>query len=57
MRKSRFVLKYRTAHVSQQWPVGKHEQNEKYSKIPKISDTQKFAVITLQVEQGGITLT
>ena len=27
-----------------------------YRKTPKNSDTQKFAVITLKVEQGGITL-
>ena len=26
-----------------------------YRKIPKISDTRKFAVITLKVEQGGFT--
>ena len=28
----------------------------KYRKIPKISDTRKFAVITLKVEQDGFTL-
>ena len=28
----------------------------KYHKIPKILDTQKFAVITLKVEQDGFTL-
>ena len=27
-----------------------------YRKIPKISDTQKFAVITLKVEQDGFSL-
>ena len=27
-----------------------------YSKTPKNSNTQKFAVITLKVEQGGFTL-
>ena len=27
----------------------------RYRKIPKISDTQKFAVITLKVEQDGFT--
>ena len=27
-----------------------------YRKNPKISDTQKFAVITLKVEQDGISL-
>ena len=27
-----------------------------YRKIPKISDTRKFAVITLKVEQDGFTL-
>ena len=28
----------------------------KYRKIPKTSDTRKFAVITLKVQQGGFTL-
>ena len=28
----------------------------KYHKNPKISDTRKFAVITLKVEQGGFSL-
>ena len=28
----------------------------KYRKIPKISDTRKFAVITLKVEQDVFTL-
>ena len=27
-----------------------------YRKTPKISDTRKFAVITLKVEQGGFSL-
>ena len=27
-----------------------------YRKIPKISDTRKFAVLTLKVEQDGFTL-
>ena len=27
-----------------------------YRKIPKNSDTRKFAVITLKVEQGGFSL-
>ena len=27
-----------------------------YHKTPKNSDTRKFAVITLKVEQGGFTL-
>ena len=29
---------------------------EKYRKNPKISDTQKFIVITLKVEEDGISL-
>ena len=28
----------------------------KYHKIPKYSDTQKFVVITLKVEQDGVSL-
>ena len=27
-----------------------------YGKIPKISDTQKFAVITLKVQEDGFTI-
>ena len=30
--------------------------NEIYSKNPKISDTWKFAMITLKVEQDGVSL-
>ena len=30
--------------------------NTDYRKTPKNSNTQKFAVITLKVEQGGFTL-
>ena len=32
------------------------EDIKKWNKISKYSDTQKFAVITLKVEQGGFTL-
>ena len=30
--------------------------NENYCKNPKISDTRKFAVITLKVEQDGLSI-
>ena len=32
------------------------DENENYHKIPKISDTRKFAVIILKVEQDGFSL-
>ena len=31
-------------------------RKKKYCKIPNISDTRKFAVITLKVEQDGLSL-
>ena len=31
-------------------------QSASYRKNPKISDTRKFAVITLKVEQDGVSL-
>ena len=33
-----------------------HQAYVDYCKIPKISDTQKFAAITIKVEQDGFTL-
>ena len=33
-----------------------HLEKQKYRKMPKNSDTRKFAVITLKVEQGGFTV-
>ena len=39
-----------------QWDLAHILLLNKYRKIPKISDTQKFAVITLKVEQNGFSL-
>ena len=33
-----------------------YHSHQIYRKIPKISDTRKFAVITLNVEQDGFSL-
>ena len=43
-------------HSYQQIWQSNHDLNENYRKNPKISDTRKFILITLKVEQDGVSL-